>query len=245
MYQHDPYAGQYPTPPPLTSLDNNYHPIHYNNNNNNNNNNQHYVNSSPSPIPTHYDNAEFTHYNNTNNDLYTTTYNTQQQEQEDPNSLAAYLRREREEYLAHKSHKVTPVEPIHHYTPYSAAKPTPPPMNEADSYKPRPVYNDKNNRDCCTVCCCYNPAMTCCSCFCMLFSLAFVAAGIALMVASKIMEEKCSYQCDGLIPQAQCGTICSTVLHDGMFYGGIVVAGLAALSVVWKIIRWTCAGCSR
>ncbi|KAI8875951.1 hypothetical protein K501DRAFT_338399 [Backusella circina FSU 941] len=224
MYQHDPYAGQYPQPPPpLTSLDS--ESFHYNNN----------INTS-SPIPNHYNNAEFTHYNN-NNYNNNNTYNAPIQQEEDPNSLAAYLRREREEYLAHKYHpKVTPVEPIHHFIPYTAK---PPPFNETSTYKPRP-YVQKNRN-----CCCYNPAMTCCSCFCMLISLAFVAAGIALVVASKIMEEKCSYQCDSLIPQAQCGTICNSILHDGMFYGGIAVAGLAALSVVWRIIRWTCAGCSQ
>lgn len=128
-------------------------------------------------------------------------------------------------------------------TVYTASKPMPPPENEPESYRYRP-QEEKPRNNCC---CCYNPAITCCSFFCLLISCAFLAAGIALMIASKVVSDKCNNQCGDMIEQAQsaCGTVCSKVLHDGMFYGGIVVAGLAGIAIIWKLIMWTCAGFSK
>ncbi|KAL9543703.1 hypothetical protein MBANPS3_007979 [Mucor bainieri] len=112
------------------------------------------------------------------------------------------------------------------YQPY-LARPTLAPENEAETYKYRP--SQEKDRGGCN-CCCYNPAITCCSFFCLLISCAFVAAGIAMIIASKVVRDKCNNQC---------------VLHDGLFYGGIVVAGLAGIAVIWKLIMWTCAGYSK
>lgn len=130
-----------------------------------------------------------------------------------------------------------------HYEPY-LARPTLAPENEAESYKYRPPQ-EKSRGGC--NCCCYNPAITCCSFFCLLISCAFVAAGIAMMIASKVVRDKCNNQCDSVAEAAQnaCGTLCNTVLHDGLLYGGAVVAGLAGIAVIWKLIMWTCAGYSK
>ncbi|GAN02801.1 hypothetical protein MAM1_0028c02248 [Mucor ambiguus] len=129
------------------------------------------------------------------------------------------------------------------YQPY-LVRPTLAPENEAETYKYRP--SQEKNRGGCN-CCCYNPAITCCSFFCLLISCAFVAAGIAMIIASKVVRDKCSNQCGSVAEAAQnaCDTVCNTVLHDGLFYGGIVVAGLAGIAVIWKLIMWTCAGYSK
>ncbi|KAG2214621.1 hypothetical protein INT46_008166 [Mucor plumbeus] len=130
-----------------------------------------------------------------------------------------------------------------HYEPYRT-KPTLAPEDEAESYKYRP-QQEKRGSGC--NCCCYNPAITCCSFFCLLISVAFVAAGIAMIIASKVVSDKCSNQCSSVADAAQnaCDTLCNTVLHDGLLYGGIVVAGLAGIAVIWKLIMWTCAGYSK
>ncbi|KAI7878025.1 hypothetical protein K492DRAFT_171138 [Lichtheimia hyalospora FSU 10163] len=102
-------------------------------------------------------------------------------------------------------------------------------------------------------CCCYNPALTCCSVFWMLVSIAFLAGGIALMVASKIVTDKCNNECGGgndssdggfSLPD-NCTILCSQVLHDGLLYGGAVVTGLAGIAIIWKLFMWCCAGYSR
>lgn len=133
----------------------------------------------------------------------------------------------------------------HQEAMYSAyvTKPTLAPENEAESYRPRP-YQEPRRSNCC---CCYNPAITCCSFFCLLISISFFAAGVALMIASKVVTDKCNNECANVIDQAQnaCGTLCSNVLHDGMLYGGAVVAGLAGIAIIWKLVMWTCAGYSK
>jgi hypothetical protein len=145
-----------------------------------------------------------------------------------------------------KDHEAAEASGVYYGAPttgYTASKPMPPPENEPESYRYRP-HEEKPGNNCC---CCYNPAITCCSFFCLLISCAFLAAGIALMIAAKVVSDKCNNQCGDMIEQAQsaCGTICSKVLHDGMFYGGIVVAGLAGIAIIWKLIMWTCAGYSK
>ncbi|CAO3646162.1 unnamed protein product [Mucor hiemalis] len=195
------------------------------------------------------------------------------------NSLDDYLRQERAEYLKHEiplnepiqsaPPKVTEEEKTpmvlkessppsrkerkrieklkkqHGDAMYAAyvTKPTVAPENEAETYRPKP-YEEQSKSNCC---CCYNPAITCCSFFCLLISVAFFAAGVALMIASKVVTDKCNNQCASVIDQAQeaCGTLCSKVLHDGMLYGGAVVAGLAGIAIIWKLIMWTCAGYSK
>ncbi|KAI7906591.1 uncharacterized protein BX663DRAFT_497026 [Cokeromyces recurvatus] len=179
--------------------------------------------------------------------------------------LEDYLKQEREEYLKQNTHphyqhiqqnnssytkineelEIEGLEEkapmVQHHQPF-VAKPAPPPENEVESYRYRPSagYTDSNHkRDCC--CCCYNPAITCYSFFGLLLSCAFLAAGIALMIASKVITNKCNNSCTDT---SVCGTVCNKVLHDGLFYGGIVVAGLAAIAVLWKLIMWTCAGYS-
>lgn len=126
--------------------------------------------------------------------------------------------------------------------------PTIAPENEAESYRPKTYKRHEDDGGC--NCCCYNPAMTCCSCFCMLISLAFLAAGIALIVAAQVIQGKCEDKCGELPEQLSdaaetCGTICGKVVHDGMFYSGIGVTALAGLAVVWRLVMWTCAGCSK
>lgn len=121
----------------------------------------------------------------------------------------------------------------------------PAPEDEKPDYEASRHRQDRqNDRNCC---CCYNPALTCCSCFCMLINLVFLAAGIALMVASKVVQDKCNNDCggDGSGGLDQCSVLCSTAMHDGLLYGGAVVTGLAGLAVIWRLFMWCCAGYSR
>lgn len=222
------------------------------------------------PPPTNYYQAQ-NYYHNADEERHVgmNEYHNEQ------SSLDDYLRQEREEYMKHEPKKEeTKTIPFYkeevmeepektpmvqkppmsrkerkrlekqklEYQPY-VVKPTLAPENEAETYKLRPYEQEKKS----PCCCCYNPAITCCSFFCLLISVAFLAAGVAMMIASKVVTDKCNNQCANIIDQAQnaCGTICSKVLHDGMLYGGIVVAALAAIAIVWKLIMWTCAGYSK
>ncbi|CAO3622663.1 unnamed protein product [Cunninghamella blakesleeana] len=123
------------------------------------------------------------------------------------------------------------------------------PADEAKYYQP---YQRDDRRGGGCNCCCYNPAMTCCSCFCMLISIGFLAAGIALIIASKVIGENCNNKCGEAVDKVSaytdanpCDSICNKVVHDGMFYGGIAVAALAGISVVWRLFMWMCAAGSR
>ncbi|ORZ18838.1 hypothetical protein BCR42DRAFT_411686 [Absidia repens] len=129
------------------------------------------------------------------------------------------------------------------------------PEDEQEAYRPKYYErdDDRRGRGSGCNCCCYNPAMTCCSCFCFLISLGFLAAGIALMIAAKVIGDKCNNQCGDMVDKAAsydvnvqpCDAICGKVVHDGMFYGGIAVAALAAIAAIWKIFMWMCAAGSR
>ena len=110
--------------------------------------------------------------------------------------------------------------------PYVMPPPPPPPQ----AYKP-PRQQSSG-------CCCYCPALTCCSCFCMLISLGFVAAGIAMIVYAKVAVQSCP-ACDSSNFTSICNA-CNTVLYDGLFYGGIAVAALAGIGVVWRLFMWIC-----
>ncbi|KAI8328375.1 hypothetical protein BC941DRAFT_445107 [Chlamydoabsidia padenii] len=142
-----------------------------------------------------------------------------------------------------------PAQHKHPYNPNNKSTPMLVPYHEAEAYRPK--YYDDRSSGC--NCCCYNPAMTCCSCFCFLISLAFLAGGIALIIAAKVIGDKCNAQCGDVVDKASsygvsaqpCDAICGKVVHDGMFYGGIVVAGLAAIAAIWKIFMWMCAAGSR
>lgn len=257
---HDPYAGQYPPPPPLQSpvaeqptMNNSYPafstPLQQ----------EVYV-----PPPTHHQDVYMpphtqqeayippaNDYYNHSNDYYERTDTGQ-------TSLDAYLRQEREEYLKNES-KPQDTIPLNQdpekapmlenqnkasdYQPY-LAKPTVAPQNEAAGYQYTP-YEPKKNRSC--NCCCYNPAITCCSFFMLLISIAFCVAGIALIIASKVISSKCDNSCSGVSDRvaSACDTICNTVLQNGLFYGGIVVAALAGIAIIWKLVMWTCAGYSQ
>jgi hypothetical protein len=69
---------------------------------------------------------------------------------------------------------------------YTTPAPMMAPEDEQGSYKRNYYERDDDRRGSGCNCCCYNPAMTCCSCFCFLISLGFLAAGIALMIAAKV-----------------------------------------------------------
>ncbi|KAI9318965.1 hypothetical protein BX666DRAFT_1921668 [Dichotomocladium elegans] len=128
--------------------------------------------------------------------------------------------------------------------------PVPAPVDEKPTYVVTTRPYEERGR----TCCCYNPALTCCSVFCMLIALAFLAAGVAMMIASKVVTDKCTNECgsgdpansDGsfTLPD-RCTVICSDPLHKGLLYGGAVVAGLAGISAIWRFTMWCCAGYSR
>ncbi|KAI8972702.1 hypothetical protein BDB01DRAFT_809654 [Pilobolus umbonatus] len=130
----------------------------------------------------------------------------------------------------------------HHYVPHMA-HPTPAPYHEAEGYKVQQPYKEESGCNCC----CYNPAMTCCSCFCFIIALGFAAAGIAMIIVSKVIRDQCTNKCLEAVNQVQdaCIATCNSVVYNVLFYGGIGVAGLAGIAVIWKLIAWTCAGCSK
>lgn len=128
-----------------------------------------------------------------------------------------------------------------------AAGPTLAPEHEADSYKPKPYQRPLRDDGC--SCCCYNPAMTCCSCFCMILSLAFLAAGIALIISASVIQGKCQNSCDGLPDEISsstpCDTICGKVVHDALFWSGVGITAISGIAVIWRLFMWICAGASR
>ncbi|GAA5815560.1 hypothetical protein MFLAVUS_009072 [Mucor flavus] len=80
-------------------------------------------------------------------------------------------------------------------------------------------------------CCC---GISFCSVISVIFLILFLFAGVGLIVATKILGDKCMV--DAYKESNQ--TVCGKILHDGFLYGGIVVAGISALILVWKIVRW-------
>lgn len=166
----------------------------------------------------------------------------------------SYLRPDRDGYLPgsrgrpqpkHKPQPMVPVvPPFTSPTPmpnqyYPPPPPPPPPRQPVQPYAMPPPQAYKPRREPSPVCCCYCPAMTCCSCFCMLISLGFVAAGIAMIVYAKVASQSCP-ACDHSSSLAGICDACNTVLYDGLFYGGIAVAALAGIGVVWRLFMWMC-----
>lgn len=182
----------------------------------------------------------------------------QQQPQPEPQYIEAgyptvappsYLRPDRDGYLPgargrpqpkRKPRPVAPVAPpVTSPTPIQNQYYPPPPPPPFQPYAMPPPQAYKPPREPAPSCCCYCPAMTCCSCFCMLISLGFVAAGIAMIVYAKVASQQCP-ACDHSSSFAGiCGS-CNTILYDGLFYGGIAVTALAAIGVVWRLMMWLC-----
>ncbi|KAI7856738.1 hypothetical protein BDC45DRAFT_533199 [Circinella umbellata] len=133
--------------------------------------------------------------------------------------------------------------------PRPAGGPTLAPEDEAEAYKPKQYKRHEDGGGC--NCCCYNPECTCYNCFCWLINLAFLIAGIGLIVASSVIQGKCEGKCDELPDQLPddavegCTTICGKVVHDALFYSGIGIAALAGLAVVWRLVMCICAGSRR
>lgn len=123
--------------------------------------------------------------------------------------------------------------------------PPPPPMMQNQSSNPsmlRPPQpmmmpekypNHRNS-------CCFGVSF--CAFFWTLILLVFLFGGVALIVASKIIGDKCS--ADESYKSSN-PTLCKQIFHDGFMYGGIVVAGLSLLIVLWRIVRWIWGGSDR
>ncbi|KAI9483563.1 MAG: hypothetical protein EXX96DRAFT_558657 [Benjaminiella poitrasii] len=84
-------------------------------------------------------------------------------------------------------------------------------------------------------CCCFG--ITFCSCLWTLLLFIILLGGIALVVISQIMEK---YKCIQIEYREANPVLCGQTLHDGFLYGGIVIAGLAAIILAWRIIKWLC-----
>ena len=67
--------------------------------------------------------------------------------------------------------------------------------------------------------------------------IAFLVAGIALIIAAKVIGDKCTASNDYAESNR---ALCTQILHDGFLYGGIAVAGLSAIIVIWRVIKWSC-----
>ncbi|CEP16886.1 hypothetical protein [Parasitella parasitica] len=96
------------------------------------------------------------------------------------------------------------------------------------------MLNDKYARRRHGYCCL---GLSLCSCLWTLILLVILIAGIALIVIAKVFEDKCTASNEYAESN---GTLCNQVLHDGFLYGGIVVAGLSAIIVVWRAVKWSC-----
>ena len=64
----------------------------------------------------------------------------------------------------------------------------------------------------------------------------FMLAGIGLIVATKILGDKCYASSDYKNTNS---VLCGQLLHDAFLYGGIAVAGLSLLIILWRIIIWS------
>ncbi|GAA5801902.1 hypothetical protein HPULCUR_007360 [Helicostylum pulchrum] len=80
--------------------------------------------------------------------------------------------------------------------------------------------------------CCFGISF--CSAISMMILTLFLFAGLGLIVATKILGDKCMVEAY----KESNSTVCGKMLHDGFLYGGIVVAGLSGLVLVWKLVRW-------
>ncbi|KAF1806771.1 hypothetical protein FB192DRAFT_1352332 [Mucor lusitanicus] len=109
--------------------------------------------------------------------------------------------------------------------------PPPPPMMFNDK------YTNGRRRD---GCCCFGISL--CSCLWTLILIAFLFAGVALIIIAKVVGDKCAASNDYV--QAN-RTLCTQVLHDGFLYGGIALAGICALVVIWRVLKWSCGNASR
>ncbi|KAI9276528.1 hypothetical protein BY458DRAFT_433294 [Sporodiniella umbellata] len=286
----DPYAGQYPPPPPLNDANPQYfdksqpvyHDVHHSMPQEHGYSDVH--NSVPhvsfeqdhyTPPPLHE--AVYTPPVQAHHSRPPVLYDEEAHTSHNQSSLEDYLKTEREEYMRKQPNTYNDTEknteeyqellidsekPLGRkerkqmkkqkekeeairmqYQPH-VTRPTVAPENEADSYRFNQNKNN-NGRSCC--CCCYNPALTCCSCFLMLINILFLAGGIALMIASKVVADKCNSECGQVYETAQeaCGKLCSKVVHDVMLYGGAAVTGLAGIAIIWRAVMWTCAGYSK
>lgn len=110
-----------------------------------------------------------------------------------------------------------------------------PPLSHPMMPPPPFMMNDKMSNKRRNGCCCFGISF--CSCVWTIVLLVFIGAGIALIIASKIVQDKCTNSKEY---RETNGTLCGQVLHDGFLYGGIAVAGLATIIVMWRILRWTC-----
>ncbi|KAI7893436.1 uncharacterized protein EV154DRAFT_549997 [Mucor mucedo] len=75
-------------------------------------------------------------------------------------------------------------------------------------------------------CCCLGISF--CACIWTIILALFFLAGIGLIVATKIIGDKCT----------DTAGICGQLLHDGFLYGGIAIAGTSALIIAWRVLRW-------
>ncbi|KAI8378832.1 hypothetical protein EDC96DRAFT_493351 [Choanephora cucurbitarum] len=99
----------------------------------------------------------------------------------------------------------------------------PPPMIINSNEK----YNDRMG-------CCYR--ISCCSLIWTLLLIALFLGGVALIIVSILIGNRCNadnYATDN-------STLCTQTFHDGFLYGGVVIAGLTALIVVWRLLKWFC-----
>lgn len=83
--------------------------------------------------------------------------------------------------------------------------------------------------------------MTCCGLIGLILALALTAAGIAMIIYARILPSSCGDVCNPLnrIPGSEvssCSNACSTVVYDILFYGGIGVAVLGAVAVLWRLM---------
>lgn len=154
----------------------------------------------------------------------------------------SYLRPDRDGYLPGARGRTPKQRPAGAVVPQTPVQnqhyPPPPPVQPYQPQLMPPPQAYKPPRDS-RGGCCYCPALTCCSFFCMLISVGFLAAGIAMIVYAKVASESCP-PCNSKSALSGICNACNSVLYDGLFYGGIAVAALAGIGIIWRLFMWCC-----
>ncbi|KAI8371137.1 hypothetical protein BD560DRAFT_396217 [Blakeslea trispora] len=111
--------------------------------------------------------------------------------------------------------------------PPLAMRPPPPPVPPSMLINSNEKYIDRMG-------CCYG--ISCCSCIWTLLLIVFLLGGVTLIIVSILTGNRCNSDNYALENAA----ICTQTFHDGFLYGGIGIAGLAALAVTWRLLKWFC-----
>ncbi|KAI8069024.1 uncharacterized protein B0P05DRAFT_589343 [Gilbertella persicaria] len=262
--EYDPYAGQYPPPPPLPAEDLAVHEQLYRRQSE-----PFYLIDQSHPRDDDYHPSSghtVTASRHSMPEIRGHYYEEQEQEDPDAMDLRDYLYAERQEKLRNQQ-TVSRPEVYSDNVYYETISPTmvSPPILFEPSFVSPPLFqqgshpsmvppvllpppppppppmmmmaNTEKYSQRHTCCCCGGggSGVSCFACIWTLFLIVIFLAGIALIVLSIMMGHQCNSEF-----AAQHVILCRQEFHDGTLYGGIVIAGLTALIIVWRLLKWLC-----